>query len=134
MEAIGRDRHDGGDEVVIRNRTDDEVTVRIRERDGHDLIEVEVLDVEECGRSGRIPPPARRYKVRIDREHHVFDRRVVTAREMLERAGRVPVERFEIEMGMHCAGFVSLEYGQEVDLGQPGIEVFQTFPLDEQEG
>lgn len=130
-----RENERGHDDVVIiHDRVGVDVDVKVREEHGHDVIEVDIVDVEKCGREGKVPPPAKRYKVRIDRDYHVFDKRIVTARELLERAGKVPVERFEIEMGMHCAGFVNLEPGQKIDLGQPGIEVFQTFPLDEQEG
>lgn len=120
--------------ILINNRTDAEVDVHVRHEDGREVIEVDIVDVEKCGRENLPPPPARRYRVKIDREYHVFDKRVVMGGEILERAGKVPVSRFELEMGLHGAGFVAVEPDERIDLGRPGIEVFQTFPLDEQEG
>lgn len=120
--------------ILINNHTDAEVDVRVTHRDGHEVIEVDIVDVECCGRENLPPPPAKRYRVKIDREYYVFERRVVTGREILERAGKVPVTRYELEMGLHGAGFVAVEPEEPIDLGRPGIEVFQTFPLDEQEG
>ena len=120
--------------IVIKNLTDAEVDVHVRQEGGVEIVEVDIVDVEECGRQNRVPPPARRYRVKIDREYYVFEQRVVTGREILERAKKVPVSRYELEMAVHGAGFVAVELDERIDLGRPGIEVFQTFPLDEQEG
>lgn len=120
MDSPSSKRPAGDDVVIINNPS--EVTP------------VDIIDVEEFGRDNRPPPPARRYRVKIDHEHYVFDQRIVTARQLLERAGKTPPERYELEKRMHGGHYVSLELDQEVDLGEPGIEVFESFPLDEQEG
>jgi hypothetical protein len=97
-------------------------------------VEVEIVDVEEYGRKNTPPPKARHYKVKIDHIHHVFDHRFVTGREILVAGGKTPIEKYELEKRLHGGQYVAIEPDEEVDLGEPGIEVFETFPLDETEG
>ena len=110
------------------------VDIEVRHEGPHETIVVEIVDVEECGRANRLPPHGHRYKVRIDHQSHVFDHRFVTARALLERAGKKPPERWELEKRMHGGRYVPLTLDQQVDLGEHGIEVFESFPLDEREG
>jgi Multiubiquitin len=131
-------RQDGLEgEVVIEVRRGDEellLDVELRREDGHEVIMIDVIDIEECGRGNRKPPPAHRYKVKIDCDYFVFDHRHVTGRQLLDRAGKVPAERYEIEKRMHGGHYVPVGLEEKVDLGEHGIEVFETFPLDETEG
>ncbi|MFZ0268197.1 multiubiquitin domain-containing protein [Caulobacter sp.] len=129
-------KDDDGDVVVIRDRSDDvAVEVTVRHEGGREIIEVDIVDIEECGRENRCPPTAHRYKVKIDGMPYIFDKRHVTGRELLERASKTPVERYELEKRMHGGHYISVPLDEPpVDLGEPGIEVFETFPLDETEG
>lgn len=95
---------------------------------------IEIVEIELYGRENRTPPPAKAYKVRIDREHLVFETRYVTGRELLTEAGKTPPEKYEIEKRVHGGQYVPVPLDQTIDLGEPGIEVFETFPLDETEG
>ena len=97
-------------------------------------IEVDLVDLEEYAGASRKPPPARRYRVKIDHDHYVIEKRFIIARELLELAGKTPPESYELEKRMSGGNYVPLELDQEVDLGEPGIEVFESFPLDETEG
>lgn len=125
-----------GDMVVIRDHGGDDVAVevKVRHEHGHEVIEVEIVDIEEHGRSNSRPPLARQYKVKIDGQHYVFGKRHVTGREILEKAGKNPPDRFELEKRMHGGHYVAVPLTETVDLGEKGIEVFETFPLDETEG
>lgn len=125
-----------GDVVIVHDKAGDavEVEVSVRHEGGKQLIEIDIVDIEECGRDNRPPPPAKAYKVRIDRKPYVFEQRIVTGREILERAGKVPVTRFELEKRVHGGVYVPIGLEQKVDLGECGIEAFETFPLDETEG
>lgn len=123
--------------VVIEDRRDGHdllVDVEIRHDHGREVIVIDIVDIEEYGRENRPPPHAHRYKVKIDHIHFVFDHRYVTGRQLLERANKLPVTRYEIEKRMHGGHFVPIGLDEKVDLGEPGIEVFETFPLDETEG
>lgn len=121
---------------VVENGSNDQflVDVEVRHEHGHEVIVIDIVDVEECGRHNRPPPHANRYKVKIDHEYFVFDRRFVTGRGLLERAGKIPVTKYELEKRMHGGHYVAVGLDEKVDLGECGIEVFETFPLDETEG
>jgi hypothetical protein len=128
-----KDREDDA-VVIVHDYAGVEVDVDVRHEHGRDIIEIDIVDIEACGRANECPPLAKRYKVKIDHDYNVFEKRHVTARELLERAGKVPPENYELEKRMHGGSYVSLELDQKVDLGERGIEVFESFPLDEKEG
>ena len=140
-----RDERDGtivinesdGDRVIIKDRAGDDVTVEVSVRKddrGRDVIEIDIVDIEECGRKNCPPPPAKAYKVKIDGKPYVFESRFATGKVLLERAGKTPVTRYELEKRMHGGKYVPIGLEQRVDLAECGIEVFETFPLDETEG
>lgn len=95
---------------------------------------IEIVEIEIYGRESRKPPPAKLYRVKIDGQTYDFAQREVTGRELLERAGKSPPERFQIDKRVHGGRFIPIGLAETVDLGEPGIEVFETFPLDEHEG
>jgi hypothetical protein len=138
MTVLIDDPHDRDAEIIaIEERRDGEqllVDVEVRTEHGEETIEIDIVDIEECGRENRPPPIARHYKVKIDHSYFVFDHRYVIGRELLERAGKLPITNYEIEKRMHGGHFVPIGLDEKVDLGEPGIEVFETFPLDETEG
>jgi len=102
---------------------------------GVDTVEViEIVEIEIYGRDNRPPPPARSYKVKIDHEHYVFHHRRVTGRDLLVKAGKTPPDHYEIEKRVHGGKYIPVGLDEYIDLGEPGIEVFETFPLDETEG
>jgi hypothetical protein len=127
-------RKDDDEIVIINNRTDAEVDVKIKHENGQDIVIVDIVDIEECGRCNQPPPAAHRYKVKIDHIYHVFDRRFVTGAEILVAGGKTPIEKYELEKRLHGGNYVSIDPTDKVDLGECGIEVFETFPLDETEG
>lgn len=97
-------------------------------------IMVEIVEIEVFGRENRRPPPAKAYKVKIDHDYYIFEKRRVSGRELLLKAGKTPPEHYEIEKRVHGGKYVPVGLDEVVDLGEPGIEVFETFPLDETEG
>lgn len=97
-------------------------------------IMVEIVEIEVFGRENRPPPSAKAYKVKIDHDHYIFEKRRVSGRELLLKAGKTPPEHYEIEKRVHGGKYVPVGLDEVVDLGEPGIEVFETFPLDETEG
>ncbi len=110
------------------------VEVEVVHHHGEEIAVIDIVNIEEHGRHNRPPPHAHRYKVKVDHAYFVFDHRFVTGRELLERAGKTPVTKYEIEKRMHGGHYVAVGLDERVDLGEGGIEVFETFPLDETEG
>lgn len=129
-------RESDGDKIIVRDNANDDVAIEINVRNEHgrEVIEIEIVDIEEHGRENRCPPLARQYKVKVDGKPFVFEGRFVTGRDILIKASKVPPERYELEKRMHGGHYVSVSLDETVDLGEKGIEVFETFPLDETEG
>jgi hypothetical protein len=95
---------------------------------------VDEVDVEEYGKRGERPPRARRYRIRIDKAFFVVDHAIVTGRELLTLASKVPPERFEIFQKAQGGQMKKVGLDEKVDLSEPGIERFQTIPLEATEG
>jgi hypothetical protein len=95
---------------------------------------VELVEIEIYGRENRRPPRAKVYRVKIDGVLYDFTQREVTGRQLLERAGKNPPERYQLDKRNHGGKYVPVGLAEVVDLCEPGIEVFETFPLDEREG
>lgn len=55
-----------------------------------------LVDVEEYGKHCKPIPPAREYKIRIDKNYHIIKRPRITAREVTELEKKVPTERFDV--------------------------------------
>ena len=74
------------------------------------------------------------YKVQIDKD--VFDAPIsqVTGRELLDLAGKKPVEGYAIYLKVKGGQPQRIELDQKIDLRKPGVERFVTLPLDQTEG
>jgi hypothetical protein len=94
------------------------------------MVTVDEIEVEAYGKRNEEPPPAARYRVRVDREVLVFEKRVVTGREILEKAGKNPYTRWKLHQKLHGGHMAEVGYEQEVDLGAKGLERFTTFELN----
>lgn len=93
----------------------------------------EIVDLEHYSKSGNAPPKGRKYRVRVDKQHVVFDKQVVTGREILSAVGKDP-QRFRLDQKLKGGETKKIEPDQEVDLTTPGLERFMTLPLDAREG
>lgn len=96
--------------------------------------EVEEEDLEAAAKAGRAPRRAKRYRLRIDREHFVVARPTITGREILTLAGKVPPERFLLTQKHSGGRAEKIDLGEVVDLRKPGVERFMTLPKDQTEG
>ena len=95
---------------------------------------VDILDVEECGKANKKPPKARRYRIRIDKIRYVVKQRIMTGRELLILAGKIPVEQFSIKQKLHGGEVKEINLDNKVDFSTKGVERFMTLPLDQTEG
>ena len=94
---------------------------------------VEEVDLEEYAKAGKPVPPARRYKLRIDKELKVTTNPTPTGREILGLVGKTP-EGFALSMKLHGGHAKPIDADEHVDLRQPGVERFMTIPRDATEG
>lgn len=93
----------------------------------------DVVDIEECGKSGCKPPKAHRYIIRIDRIRYTVAASSMTGIGLLELAGKTPA-RFMILQKLHGGELKRIGPDEVVDFTCPGIERFVTNPMDQTEG
>lgn len=96
--------------------------------------EVEEEDLEAAAKAGKAPRRAKRYRLRVDREHFVVANPKLTGREILTLAGKVPPERFLLTQKLSGGRAEKIELDEVVDLRKPGVERFMTLPKDQTEG
>lgn len=94
--------------------------------------ELDELDIEafaglEC------KPRAKRYIIRIDKKPYVIEKSNVTARELLQIAGKNPPENFRIWQIIKGESH-ELALGEKVDVRAPGVEKFRTLSRTQTEG
>jgi hypothetical protein len=98
-----------------------------------DPIENDVLDVEAYARSGKEKPRSRRYRIRIDRNHHEIDDATPTGAQILALAGK-SAESHLLAQQISGGGPVTIRPDQTVDLLAKGVERFMTLPREATEG
>jgi len=103
-----------------------------------ELIEIvellELVDIEEHGKAGKPVPKAKSYRIRIDKAYYVVNRPALTGRELLTLAGKSPADQWMIHKKLKGGQTQRIGLDEMVDFTAPGIERFQTLPLDQTEG
>ncbi len=94
----------------------------------------ELIDVEEYFKGNKPIPPGKRYLIRVDTKKVEMDKQIVTGREILEKAGKKPPERFQLNQKLRGGMVKKIGLDESVDLAEPGVERFMTIPLDQTEG
>ena len=102
--------------------------------DAHDEAIQELVDVEEYGKRNEKPPKARKYRIRINKQHFTVDVAEMTGRQILALAGKTPVESYKLQQKVHGGQVTVIGPDATVDFTAPGVERFQWFPLTETEG
>ena len=95
---------------------------------------IETVEVESYGKRNAKPPRAKNYIVRIDNQKYTFDKQIVTGWELLEKAGKIPIDRWRIHQKLHGGQMIEIGYDQGVDLGAQGVERFTTFEVTVTDG
>lgn len=90
----------------------------------------EIEDLEACAREGRAPRADGLFRVRIDDERFVVADPVITGRQLLDEAGKRPVEDFLIFLKLRNGLLEEVRLDETVDLRKPGVERFLTFKSD----
>ncbi len=76
----------------------------------------------------------KKYKIQIDKVPYEVADPEPTGRQLLELAGKIPVEHFAIYLRMKEGQPQRIRLDEHVDLAKPGVERFVTLPLDQTEG
>ena len=100
-----------------------------------DRIFEEVIDIEEYIKVGRTPHPrAKGYLVRVDKQKVLFEKAEVSGRDILQKAGKAPPEKYILRQILKGGALEKIELDQKVDLAGHGIEKFKTMLKTAQDG
>ncbi len=93
----------------------------------------EPIDLEVWSQRNERPPGGRRYRIRVDREYYVVDVGAMTAEAILNLAGKSSTSHrlYQKHRGQEPQ---LLNPTTLVDFTAPGIERFQTIPIDPTDG
>lgn len=94
----------------------------------------EYIDLEAFVREGKNIPKGRKFLLRIDRKLYKWDEECITGRQLLQLAGKTPVERFQVNQRFRFGRVEEVQLDEKVDLATCGVERFMTLPLDQTEG
>jgi hypothetical protein len=94
----------------------------------------DVVDLEQYTCEGHRPPRAPRYRIRIDRQYYIVAAPSLTARELLQLAGKTPSEQYMLSQKLRGGETKRIALDARVDFTTPGVERFMTLPLDQTEG
>jgi hypothetical protein len=94
----------------------------------------EIIDLEVYARDGKTPPHGKKYQIRVDNVRIIVYTATPTGREILTKANKFPIERFQLNQKLRGGVVRKIDYDETVDLTKPGIERFMTVPLDQTEG
>lgn len=92
-----------------------------------------VVEIEECTRHGRRLPRWRRYRIRVDRERFVVEKRVISGDEVLALVNKRPAA-WALNQKLRGGRRIRIEAHEEVDLAEPGVERFETIRRQAQQG
>lgn len=84
------------------------------------------VDLKEFAHAGRRPPRGRRYRLKVDTDRITVTNETVTGRQILELAGRTPVDDFVLILLLRGEDNEIIQLDEEIDLTRPGLERFVT--------
>jgi hypothetical protein len=94
---------------------------------------VEEADLELLAKAGKPVPHARRYIFKVNGRRGVSEKPKITGAEILTATEFVPPEKFTLSM-KRGKQWVPVKLKEEIDLRQPGIEIFRANPKDATDG
>ena len=92
------------------------------------------IDLEEYALQGKTPPKKAKYLIKVDKKKYPVDVESMTGKEILELAGKLPAENFQLRQKMKGGTVKKIGLNEKVDFTEPGVEKFMTIPLDQMEG
>lgn len=96
--------------------------------------EILIIDIEVYVKENRVIPNGHHYLILIDRQKFKVEKEQMSGREILRLAGKIPVERFQLNQRFKGGKVSKIGYDEEVSFVEAGIEKFMTIPLDQTEG
>lgn len=92
----------------------------------------EPIDIQAYAKEGKPVPPTGPYKIRINKQFFDWPKPTISGAEIFDTAKKDPAKNAAYQFVLGKPQRVQL--GDEVDLTTPGVERFETLPLDQTEG
>lgn len=92
------------------------------------------IDLEDFALKGKIPSKKSKYLIKVDKKKYKVEFEIITGRQILEIAEKLPVENFQLRQKFKGGTVKKIALTDKVDLTEPGVEKFMTIPLDQMEG
>lgn len=90
------------------------------------------IDLQAYAKEGKKVPPTGPYKIRINKAFFDWPEPTISGAQILKLAEKDPAKNAAYQFVHGKPQRVQL--GQDVDLTAPGVERFETLPLDQTEG
>jgi hypothetical protein len=90
----------------------------------------EVVDLEQFAKEGKVPPHGKHYKVKVGEKVVIFEKQVVTGREIQVGAGYKHPECHWLFQKMKGCDFEKVDLDEKVDLAKDGVEHFAVKPTE----
>jgi hypothetical protein len=97
---------------------------------------LDVVDIEEYGKTCKPVPPARKYKLRIDKSYIEFVTPIITGKILLTQANKIPVEKYDLYkvVSTNPQPQKVNNLDAAIDLKEKCLVRFVTLPKEQQEG
>jgi hypothetical protein len=95
---------------------------------------IDIIDIEEYSKENKKVPAGCKYQIKVDKTKYIVETSTITGKEILELAGKTPYAKWLLNQRLRGGGVLKVGYDDVVDLTAPGIEKFQTLPLDQTDG
>lgn len=96
---------------------------------------LDVVDVEEYGKTCKEVPPAKEYRIKIDKDYHVVKAPFITGRHLVELGNKQPVGNWEAyKFYSNQAKPVKIKHEEVVDLTEKCLIRFVLQPKEQKDG
>lgn len=95
--------------------------------------DIDVIDVEEFAKAGKLVPKGRRYRIRVDKERFTVDSSRLKGSEILGLVGKTP-DKYNLYQHIRGERPRLIAADQTVDLTGAGVERFSTMKIENTEG
>lgn len=94
----------------------------------------EIIDLGEYAKTGKRPPLAKGYRIKVNNNPFVVHKPEPTGREILTIAELTPPEDYTLRVKLAGEKPRKVKLDETVDLRHPGVEKFKALPRDQTEG
>jgi hypothetical protein len=96
---------------------------------------VDLVDIEEYGKTCREVPFARRYKIKIDKNYHIVDNPVLRGRQIVQLEGKSPVDKYNVlKFLSNNPKPIQVGLDEKIDLAEKCLLRFVLQPKEQKDG